>query len=95
MYNFWFTANVGPVAKSGAATLALFKPGSPDSITVNVPVPANPADLNGDGAVNGFDLGLLLADWGRCPAKSSCSADLDGNGLINGVDLGLLLSEWS
>jgi formylglycine-generating enzyme required for sulfatase activity len=26
------------------------------------------SDLNGDGAVNGADLGILLADWGFCPA---------------------------
>jgi hypothetical protein len=25
---------------------------------------ANPADLNGDGAVNGDDLGIMLGDWG-------------------------------
>ena len=26
-----------------------------------------PADLNGDGLVNGADLGLLLGGWGPCP----------------------------
>jgi hypothetical protein len=25
-----------------------------------------PADLNGDGAVDGTDLGVLLAGWGAC-----------------------------
>lgn len=97
MYNFWFTANVGPAPKSTGATLGLFKPGTPDSIFLNVPIPANPADLNGDGQTTGFDLALLLGDWGRCVSKGApgaCPADLDGNGVIDGLDLSLLLGEW-
>ncbi len=49
-------------------------------------------DLNGDGVVNGADLGLLLAAWGSCPG---CAADLDGNGSVDGADLGVLLVHWS
>jgi hypothetical protein len=48
----------------------------------------NPADLDGNGVVDGGDLGLLLAGWG------SSSPDLDGNGLCDGADLGLLLAAW-
>ncbi|MFM1831961.1 MAG: hypothetical protein RLZZ461_277 [Planctomycetota bacterium] len=58
-------------------------PGGPD-------VPC-PADLTGDGLVDGGDLGLLLGDWGQ-GAKSI--ADLDGNGLVDGGDLGLMLGSW-
>ena len=47
-------------------------------------------DLNGDGAVNGGDLGLLLSAWGQ-----SGPGDLDGNGSGGGGDLGLLLAAWS
>ena len=49
---------------------------------------ANPADLDGNGAVDGGDLGLLLAGWG------SSSPDLTGDGLVDGSDLGLLLAAW-
>jgi hypothetical protein len=49
-----------------------------------------PADLNGDGAVNGADLGVLLASWGQGGA-----ADLDGNGTVDGADLGALLAAWT
>ncbi len=49
-------------------------------------------DLNLDGAVNGADLGLMLAVWGPCGA--SCAYDLNLDGLVNGADLGLLLSAW-
>ena len=48
------------------------------------------ADLNGDGRVDGADLGLLLSQWG-----SSGSADLNGDGTVDGGDIGLMLVEWS
>ncbi|HMN97594.1 MAG TPA: hypothetical protein PKC43_07430 [Phycisphaerales bacterium] len=50
----------------------------------------DPADLNGDGVVNGADLGILLGNWG-----GSGSGDLNGDGVINGADLGILLGSWS
>lgn len=54
-----------------------------------------PADLNGDGAVNGLDLALLLGQWGACPKRGICPADFDGNGIVNGFDLAILLAAWS
>jgi hypothetical protein len=53
-------------------------------------VTAVPGDLNGDGSVDGADLGLLLSNWG-----GSGIGDLSGDGLVDGADLGLLLSAWS
>ena len=46
-------------------------------------------DMNGDGVVDGADLGLLLANWG-----GSGSGDLNMDGTIDGSDLGLLLAAW-
>jgi hypothetical protein len=51
----------------------------------------NPADFNGDGAVNGDDLGFLLAAWGT----SNATADLNDDGIVNGDDLGILLGAWT
>jgi hypothetical protein len=51
----------------------------------------SPADFNGDGVVNGADLGLLLAAWGPC---KGCPEDLNGDGVVNGADLGLMLADW-
>lgn len=51
--------------------------------------PSCEGDLDGDGTVNGSDLGQLLAAWG-----SSGPGDLDGNGLVDGGDLGQLLAKW-
>lgn len=49
-------------------------------------------DLDGDGAVNGSDLGALLGYWGACPG---CPADFDGSGVVDGSDLGALLGAWT
>lgn len=51
-----------------------------------------PADLNGDGVVNGADLGVMLAAWGVCPAP--CASDLNHDGVVDGADLGVLLAAW-
>lgn len=60
------------------------------SLTIT-PVPAIPADLNGDGVVNAADLGVMLAAWG----SSLASADINDDGIVDGNDLGLLLSSWT
>jgi hypothetical protein len=46
------------------------------------------ADFNGDGQVDGADLGLLLGSWG------TAQGDLTGDGVTDGADLGLLLGAW-
>lgn len=48
-----------------------------------------PADLDGDGDVDGADLGIILVRWG-----SSGQGDINGDGIINGADLGALLVAW-
>ncbi|MFO0873876.1 MAG: DUF642 domain-containing protein [Phycisphaerales bacterium] len=48
-------------------------------------------DLNADGAVDGADLGILLAAWGSFDPI----ADLNHDGVVDGADLGLLLSAWT
>ena len=68
--------------------LGLYAPGQPAGWIVRLPK-ACPADLSGDGAVDGADLGALLAAWGR-----SGAADLNGDGTVDGGDLGVLLAAW-
>ncbi len=48
-------------------------------------------DIDGDGLVNGADLGLLLAAW----QSGECSADLNHDGTVDGADLGSLLAAWT
>ena len=52
-----------------------------------------PGDIDGDGAVNGIDLAIVLARWGG-PAKDYPKADADGNGAVDGADLALVLGAW-
>jgi len=52
------------------------------------------ADLNGDGLIDGSDVGLLLSGWGDCEACATCLADLNGDCTVDGADLGLLLGAW-
>ncbi|MFO0963280.1 MAG: matrixin family metalloprotease [Phycisphaerales bacterium] len=53
--------------------------------------PGRLGDLNGDGVVDGADLGVLLASWGNNPGSP---ADLNGDGVVDGADLGVLLANW-
>lgn len=46
-------------------------------------------DIDGDGEVNGADLGLLLGNW-----LGSGVGDLNNDGVVNGADLGVLLGAW-
>jgi hypothetical protein len=45
-------------------------------------------DYDGNGVVNGADLGALLSGWG------GSDFDLDGDGIVAGSDLGALLANW-
>jgi hypothetical protein len=49
-------------------------------------------DLNGDGSINGADLGVLLTAWSGEPGESS--ADLNADAGVDGADLGQLLTAW-
>lgn len=57
--------------------------------------PICPADLNGDGIVDGADLSLLIQSWGLtdyCP--ENLPADLNGDGTVDVLDLVLLREQW-
>ncbi|MFO0874282.1 MAG: hypothetical protein U0575_09960 [Phycisphaerales bacterium] len=61
-----------------------------DNVRISFADPPVPGDLDGDGDVDGADLGILLAAWGA----SGGVADLDGSGAVDGGDLGVLLANW-
>ncbi|MFM8641399.1 MAG: hypothetical protein ACKOEP_00990, partial [Phycisphaerales bacterium] len=95
LYNFWFDATTGPTWANGS--VQLFRPGAagqPDTMVGSFECPSstasNPADLNGDGQVNGDDLGELLSQWG-----TKGTADLNGDNWVDGIDLGILLGAWT
>ena len=76
-----------------SAVLATIVEGTPDAGLTG--------DLNGDGVVNGLDLGILLANWSipagspGCGGATPCAADLNADGVVDGIDLGRLLANWT
>jgi hypothetical protein len=50
-----------------------------------------PGDIDGNGVIDGLDLGDLLGEWGQ---NRSAPYDLTGDGLVNGNDLGVMLGAW-
>jgi exonuclease III len=67
---------------SGSTQLSL-------TLTVILETAGNPADLDGNGTVDGADLAVLLGQWG-----GPGSADLDGSGVVDGADLAMVLGAW-
>lgn len=51
--------------------------------------PPCPADVTGDGAVDGADLATLLGNWANAGV-----ADFDRSGSVDGADLATLLGAW-
>ena len=46
-------------------------------------------DANGDGVVDGYDVGIVLDGWG-----AGGVGDLNLDGIVDGSDLGLVLNTW-
>jgi hypothetical protein len=84
----------GDCDNDGVSNLEEIFLGSPDAdgdgVPDDCPAPCL-GDFNGDGQINGADLGLMIAAWGSC---SGCPEDLNGDGLVNGADLGLMIAGW-
>ena len=50
-------------------------------------------DFDGNGVVDGADLGRLILSWGG-PADELACADLDLDGVVGGPDVGLFIAFW-
>ena len=96
MYNFWFDANREPA--TGTATLGLFKPHTPQSVSVACKVPAAPAillgDMNCDGVVSVGDIAafvIALTDplgyAAQFPGCNVLNGDIDQNGAVTVGDI--------
>lgn len=49
-------------------------------------------DLNGDGLINGSDLGMFYGYWGT---DGSLGGDFDASGLVDSADLAIILIKWT
>ena len=73
------------VTRDDASSIA-----APAAVSWFVDLPSVLGDLDGNGFVNGADLGVLLGAWG-----TAGPGDLNADGIVNGADLGILLGAWS
>ena len=58
--------------------------------TISDECPECPADFNGDGIVDGYELNYLLGAWDT----DDQLADLDDDGTVDGADLSTILGAW-
>ena len=91
MYNFSFTADAEPA--TGDVVLDRFESNSTIGASgLAVPGgPSNPYDLNGDGIVNGSDVGIFFTQWG---AGCGSFADFNGDCIVNSADAGMMFAAW-
>lgn len=97
LYNFRFVADAAPAA--GDATITLFKPGTPGSITAStiVPqaaVPACPGDADGDGLVGLSDVAGVIGAWGALVINPGAAPDFDASGVVDLGDIAVVITRW-
>jgi len=63
---------------------------TPSAVSIACGTDALTGDFNGDGTIDGVDLGLLLTAWGSAQTQF----DLNADGVVDGIDLGILLTAW-
>jgi hypothetical protein len=83
LYNFRFDSDAAPDAALGQATLVLFKPGTPDSMTgaAHVPFIAQcPCDWNHDGMLGSQDFFDYVSDF------FNSQGDYNHDGITNSAD---------
>ncbi len=76
---------------TATATLEPIGATSELSACIDVIAGGDPADLDGDGAVDAADLAILLAAWGTADRE----ADLNTDGVVDAGDLAILLAAWT
>lgn len=64
------------------------------TVTISCTASCTPGpDRNGDGCVNGADLGLVIGNWGVDGGFGPGDANCDG--IVNGADIGIVIGGWS
>ena len=85
VYGLW--RNEGSIDPAGEMT-------DSDSEDLRIHVTfTDPADLDGDGLIDGRDLTAILGAWGEhC---QGCAEDIDNDGIVGGTDLTMILAGWN
>ena len=92
-YTYRFDSNMAPV--DGTATIGLFKPGTPTSVTVTgIKVPASSpciGDFNQDGGTDGSDVVNFFDSW----SVGEAAADSNRDGGVDGMDVERFFVHWA
>jgi hypothetical protein len=89
-YTYSFVSSQAP--ETGEATLGMWRDAGM-SLTAMITVPSAggcPADMDGDGELNFFDVSAFLAAFGA----NDASADFDGDGMFNFFDVSAFLAAY-
>ena len=82
------------LAFAGSVSFAVYPGGAAQqefaSAEFAIPEIEFPWDIDGNGIIDGADLGLLLLNWDT----DNPAADVNGDGIVDGADLGLVLLNW-
>ena len=55
-----------------------------------------PWDFNGDGRTDGYELSIILSEWGSCAqVPGGCQSDSDQDGDVDGDDLAYVIGYWT
>lgn len=73
-----------------SSTLGALQDTGIDNVRIAFFSPTGSPDLNGDGHVDGADLGLVIANW-----ATPGLGDLNFDGTVDGADLGLIIGGWT
>ena len=87
-------------ANLGLDTLTTRTDATPDAGIVDMGYHSQPAilgDVDGNGVVDGLDLGAVIAAWMTSPGHPlwNPAADLDGTGIVDGLDLSEVICHWT
>jgi hypothetical protein len=82
------------LAFAGSVSFAVYPGGAAQqefaSTEFAIPEIEFPWDIDGNGIIDGADLGMLLLNWDT----DNPAADVNGDGIVDGADLGLVLLNW-
>ncbi len=86
-------SSVSPDGTAFTGIIQQILSGALQSFIVHVPPVECPGDTNGDNAVNGADLSVLLSQFNQSVTPGT-GADFNDDGVVNGADLSVLLSSF-
>lgn len=100
MYSYWFDANAVPtVASVGApaqAELGLFKPHTPQAVSMAITIPGRAcrADWDGNNTIQPADISTYVNDWLDSVSNGTTVADIDMGGAVDPTDVALYVNQW-